>query len=67
MNYSNSDDSSIRYQLLMKYFDRFSNEIDSFSLLIAELPKEDIYKILYSLETLVENIEYFQASLLKTN
>ena len=67
MNYSNSDDSSIRYQLLMKYFDRFSNEIDSFLLLIAELPKEDIYKILYSLETLVENIEYFQASLLKTN
>ena len=67
MNYSKSDDSSIRYQLLMKYFDRFSNEIDSFLLLIAELPKEDIYKILYSLETLVENIEYFQASLLKTN
>ena len=67
MKYSKSDDSSIRYQLLMKYFDRFSSEIDSFSLLIRELPKEDIYKILYSLETLVENIEYFQASLLKTN
>ena len=67
MSYLKNDDSSIRYQLLMKYFDRFSNEIDSFSLLIRELPKEDIYKISYSLETLVENIEYFQALLLKTS
>jgi len=67
MNYSKNDDSSIRYQLLMKYFDRFSKEIDSFSILIRELPKEDIYKISYSLETLVENIEYFQTLLLKTS